>query len=630
MKTLSVNKLQQSVGARTLYHDVSFKINTADRIGLIGLNGVGKTTLLNSLIDQQLLRQKVIEHPHDYQISYLRQTPQFDKSLTVIEAILQGEEPLYVTVRRYEQVLNQYSRQPEDAQVAKRFFQAQEDMDRIDGWEFQASVETILTKLGIKDFNQTIGQLSGGQQRRVALAQVLVSTADLLILDEPTNHLDENAISWLETFLKNYRGAVIFVTHDRYFLNTVANRILEINRQQVIEYSGNYEAYVAQKAKNEAAWEATRQHQRNLYRHELKWMRAGVQARGTKQNARVARFQKLSQQIRTSNLDSNQKLTIDLKQQRLGKDVFELQDAALSFGQQILLQKLNLRINSGEHLGIIGANGAGKTTFLNILAQKQQLSSGKLAVGQTVRLGYYTQHVENMAADKRVISYLEAIGQNVENAEGESLSASQLLERFLFTPQQQGAFIRDLSGGEKRRLYLLAVLIQRPNVLLLDEPTNNLDIETMTILEDYLLDFAGTVVAVSHDRYFLDKITDDLLVFEGQGQVERYWGTYSEFLQQKSRSQKATGKTTRPKNSVKQQHHSTPSSKLTYTEKLELTKLEPQIDALEQQKKALEQTMSQTNNNYEQLLQQQQELDQLKKQIDQKVERWTQLAEKEE
>lgn len=630
MKTLSVNKLQQSVGARTLYHDVSFKINTADRIGLIGLNGVGKTTLLNSLIDQQLLRQKVIEHPHDYQISYLRQTPQFDKSLTVIEAILQGEEPLYVTVRRYEQILNQYSRQPEDAQVAKRFFQAQEDMDRIDGWEFQASVETILTKLGIKDFNQTIGQLSGGQQRRVALAQVLVSTADLLILDEPTNHLDEDAISWLETFLKNYRGAVIFVTHDRYFLNTVANRILEIHRQQVTEYSGNYEAYVAQKAKNEAAWAATRQHQRNLYRHELKWMRAGVQARGTKQNARVARFQKLSQQIQNSNLDTDQKLTIDLKQQRLGKDVFELQDAALSFGQQILLQKLNLRINSGEHLGIIGANGAGKTTFLNILAQKQQLSSGKLAVGQTVRLGYYTQHVENMEADKRVISYLEAIGQNVENAEGESLSASQLLERFLFTPQQQGSFIRDLSGGEKRRLYLLAILIQRPNVLLLDEPTNNLDIETMTILEDYLLDFAGTVVAVSHDRYFLDKITDDLLVFEGQGQVERYWGTYSEFLQQKSRSQKATEKTTRPKKPVKQKHHSTPSSKLTYTEKLELTKLEPQIDALEQQKKALEQIMSQTNNNYEQLLQQQQELDQLKKQLDQKVERWTQLAEKEE
>lgn len=630
MKTLSVNKLQQSVGARTLYHDVSFKINTADRIGLIGLNGVGKTTLLNSLIDQQLLRQKVIEHPHDYQISYLRQTPQFHKSLTVIEAILQGEEPLYVTVRRYEQILNQYSRQPEDAQVAKRFFQAQEDMDRIDGWEFQASVETILTKLGIKDFNQTIGQLSGGQQRQVALAQVLVSTADLLILDEPTNHLDEDAISWLETFLKNYRGAVIFVTHDRYFLNTVANRILEINRQQVTEYSGNYEAYVAQKAKNEAAWAATRQHQRNLYRHELKWMRAGVQARGTKQNARVARFQKLSQQIRTSNLDSDQKLTIDLKQQRLGKDVFELQDAALSFGQQILLQKLNLRINSGEHLGIIGANGAGKTTFLNILAQKQQLSSGKLAVGQTVRLGYYTQHVENMAADKRVISYLEAIGQNVENAEGDSLSASQLLERFLFTPQQQGSFIRDLSGGEKRRLYLLAILIQRPNVLLLDEPTNNLDIETMTILEDYLLGFAGTVVAVSHDRYFLDKITDDLLVFEGQGQVERYWGTYSEFLQQKSRSQKATGKTTRSKKSVKQQHHSTPSSKLTYTEKLELTKLEPQIDALEQQKKTLEQTMSQNNNNYGQILQQQQELNQLKKQLDQKVERWMQLAEKEE
>ncbi|MBA1435101.1 ABC-F family ATP-binding cassette domain-containing protein, partial [Bombilactobacillus bombi] len=508
MKTLSINHLNQTVGARTLYTDVSFKITTPDRIGLVGLNGVGKTTLLNSLVDKSLLKNKTIEHPHDYQISYLRQTPQFAGDLTVLEAILQGEEPLYVTVRNYEQVLNQYSRNPNDQQIAKRFFQAQEQMDQIDGWEFQSTVETILTKLGITKFNQTMAQLSGGQQRRVALAQVLVSTADLLILDEPTNHLDETAISWLETFLNNYQGAVIFVTHDRYFLNSVANRILEIDQQKITEYAGNYEAYVSQKAQNEATWAATRRHQRNLYRHELKWMRAGVQARGTKQVARVERFKQLSQQVRQqSDLKSDQ-LTIDIKQQRLGKDVFNVQNAVLNFGSQTLLKNLNLRINSGEHLGIIGANGAGKTTFLNILAQRQKLSSGQLEVGQTVKIGYYTQHVEAMDPNVRVITYLENLGQNVESSAGGQLSASQLLERFLFSPQQQGAFIRDLSGGEKRRLYLLAILIRRPNVLLLDEPTNNLDIETMTILEDYLLDFEGTMVAVSHDRYFLDKITD--------------------------------------------------------------------------------------------------------------------------
>ncbi|RHW46953.1 ABC transporter ATP-binding protein [Bombilactobacillus bombi] len=628
MKTLSVNNLEQNVGARTLYANVSFKINTPDRVGLVGLNGVGKTTLLNSLIDEQLLKQKIIEHPHDYQISYLRQTPKFAESLTVIEAILQGEEPLYVAVRNYEQVLNQYFHQPDNQQISKKFFQAQEEMDRLDGWEFQSTVETILTKLGITQFNQTIGQLSGGQQRRVALAQVLVSTADLLILDEPTNHLDENAITWLETFLNNYQGAVIFVTHDRYFFNSVANRILEISQQQVIEYSGNYEDYVTQKAQNETTWAATQQHQRNLYRHELKWMRAGVQARGTKQNARVERFKQLSQQLKGQNVNDGSQLTIDIKQQRLGKDVFNLQDAVLKFGNQVLVQDLNLRINSGEHLGIIGANGAGKTTFLNVLAQRQNLSAGQLEIGQTVKIGYYTQHVEAMDSDMRVISYLESIGQNVEDASGYRLSASQLLERFLFSPQQQGSFIRDLSGGEKRRLYLLAVLIRRPNVLLLDEPTNNLDIETMTILEYYLMEFEGTVVAVSHDRYFLDKITDDLLVFKGQGQIDRYWGSYSNYLNEQTTHNKH--KSNANKANTNRRTHSTTSDKLTYSEKLELEKLEPQIDKLEQQKKSLEEAMTKTGQDYQKLLKQQQQLDELKQQIETTVERWTQLAEKEE
>lgn len=624
MKMFSVNNLQQSFGARTLFKQVNFKIQQPDRIGLLGLNGVGKTTLLNSLVDETLLKQGVIDHPRDYQISYLKQNPYLDPQKTVLEAILQGEEPLYVSVRQYEAALSQYSRDSDNPQIAQNFFKAQEQMDRIDGWEFQATVETILTKLGITEFNQRIQELSGGQVRRVSLAQILVSDSDLLILDEPTNHLDETAISWLANFLNNYSGAVIFVTHDRYFLNLVANRIFELSNQTLQEYSGNYEDYLQKRAQNEATLAATRQHQQNLYRHELKWIRAGVQARGTKQNARVERFKELSQTLKNQSQLSEQQLNIDIQHQRLGKDVFELKQAQLAFGQQVLLQDLTLRINSGEHVGIIGANGAGKTTFLNVLAGRQKLTQGQLNVGQTVKIGYYTQQVEQMDPSQRVITYLESIGQNVANSEGDKMSASQLLEQFLFSPKQQGAFIRDLSGGEQRRLYLLAILIQQPNVLLFDEPTNNLDIETMTILEDYLTQFSGSVITVSHDRYFLDKITDDLLIFHGHGQVQRYWGSYSQYLtnnQTKVKKPSSDKVITPPVKAA-------PTNKLTYAQQLELKDLEPKITQLEQQKAQLEQLMSTEGNNYQEILKHQKELTEVKQQLDTASDRWLELAER--
>ncbi|UQS82779.1 ABC-F family ATP-binding cassette domain-containing protein [Bombilactobacillus folatiphilus] len=628
MKMLSVNDLQQSFGARNLFSQVNFKIQTHDRIGLLGLNGVGKTTLLNSLVDKRLLRQGVIDRSKDYQISYLYQNPQLDPEKTILDAILEGSEPLYVTVHQYEVALNRYSKDSDNSKSAQTFFQAQEKMDAIDGWEFQSTVETILTKLGIKNFTQQIKELSGGQQRRVALAQVLVSDSDLLILDEPTNHLDEHAIAWLETFLNNYRGAVIFVTHDRYFLNVVANRILELSNQRIQEYSGNYEAYLRQKAQNAATLAATKQHQQNLYRHELAWMRAGVQARGTKQNARVARFKELSQTLKQQPVAQGQ-LNIDIQQQRLGKDVFELRHAQLYFGEEQLLQDLSLRINSGEHLGIIGANGAGKTTFLNLLAGRQKLTSGELNIGQTVKIGYYTQQVEQMDPNQRVITYLESIGQNVANQEGTQMSASQLLEQFLFAPAQQGAFIRDLSGGEQRRLYLLAVLIRQPNVLLLDEPTNNLDIETMTILENYIEQFNGTVVTVSHDRYFLDKITDDLLVFHGKGQIQRYWGSYSKYLKQMKTSLPKKGVKPKMTKGVQAQPQAV-KHKLTYAQKLELKDLEPKIDHLEHQQEQLEQQMAQDGDNYQEILKHQQKLTQVKAELDAATNRWLELADKED
>ncbi len=629
LKTLNVTNASKSFGERTLFKDVSFTINENDRIGLLGLNGVGKTTLLDGLVNNEDLNSIEIDKPKDYKINYLTQQPELDEDLSVIDSVFAGENPLFKLIRKYEQSLLKFNSHPDDDQIQSEFFELQEKMNAADAWQMESDVKAILNKLGITELDKLVKELSGGQQRRVALAQTLISDADLLILDEPTNHLDYQAIDWLEGYLNKFKGSVMFVTHDRYFLNKVANRIFELEHQNVTEYAGNYEKYLQQKAANEATMAAVQQHKTQLYKKELEWMRAGVKARGTRQQARVDRFKDLKEDLQNKPQEQSE-MSIDIAQQRLGNDVFSIEDAKLHFENKDIIDDFSYLVSKGDRIGITGANGSGKTTFLNVLAGKVPLDSGSVKTGQTVQLGYYTQYTQDMDPDKRVIRYLEGIGQNVRNTDGEMMSASQLLDTFKFDHQMQGAFIRELSGGEKRRLYLLAILIQQPNVLLLDEPTNNLDIETLTILENYLDEFKGTVLAVSHDRYFLDKVASKLLIFQGQGIIQESYDSYSGYLKKMDQKEQEKHHQVKEKKVAEQKkvEDSKPKekTKLTYAEQKELEKLEPQIEKLDDKISNLKAQLNNDSNDYTKLMDYQRELDEANQEADKMMERWEYLS----
>ncbi|MDO1605389.1 ABC-F family ATP-binding cassette domain-containing protein [Lactobacillus sp. YT155] len=623
MKTFIANDLAKNVGERTLFKDVNFLINEGDKIGLVGMNGSGKSSLLNCLVDNSELSSGSIDTPKDYKITYLRQQPNLDEEKTILDAVLSGDNAIFKLVSDYERQLEVYNKDPENEKNKTRLFQLQEKMSSENGWQIETDVKTILTKLAITEFDKQIKHLSGGQKRRVALAQALMSEADLLILDEPTNHLDYQAIKWLETYLQRLKNAVIFVTHDRYFLNTVANRIFEIEFEKISEYSGNYEKYLQQKNKNEEIQAATLKHKQKLYKQELEWMKAGVRARGTKQNARQARFKDLSEDLKDQPQESSD-IEINIAKKRLGKDVFELKNANLAIDGNIILDNFSYLINKKERIGIVGVNGAGKTSFLNVLSQRLPLDSGILEVGQTVKIGFYTQYSEDMDPDVRVISYLESIGQNVEAEDGSKLTATTLLETFQFDNRLQGAFIRELSGGEKRRLFLLAILIRQPNVLLLDEPTNNLDIKTLTILEDYLLHFSGTVIAVAHDRYFLDKIAQKLLIFKGKGEISQYFDTYSNYLEDE---QNQTHDTVKERKTTEQKPEPKKKQKLTYAQEIELKEIEPKIDKIDERINQLNELLLDETVDYQKLMEYQSELEEKKQESEELMNRWEELSE---
>ncbi len=621
MKELKVSELTKTYGEKTLFDQISFLIHERDCIGLIGVNGTGKTSLLGILSGKDSGdgdRQQVL-YPSDYRIGYLSQNTVFDNNQTVLEAVFQGESEQLKTVKRYEKALLNLEINGSDANAQKEYTLAEEAMNEKDAWLTDTNAKIILQKLGIHQLDKLVSELSGGQQKRVGLAQVLIDEPDLLLLDEPTNHLDYEAIQWLEGYLNQYRGALLMVTHDRYFLDRVTNRIFELSFGKLYEYQGNYEAYVFARAERERVESEQEQKRHQLYKQELSWMRAGVKARTTKQQARINRFEDLKENLHQVKI--NGEVEIDIATKRLGKKVLEIKDGVYHIENQSILNHFDLLIQARERLGITGENGAGKSTLLNILASRLPLEQGELIVGETVRLAYYTQQNEAMNDEQRMIAYLQEAAEEVKRSDGTQISVAEMLERFLFPRFMHGTKIGKLSGGEKRRLYLLKLLIGQPNVLLLDEPTNDLDIDTLTILEDYLQSFPGAVITVSHDRYFLDKVAEKLLIFKGQGKIEAYFGSINDYLTEEPKEVVVKGK------SIEKQPEKKIKKKLSYMEKKEWEAIEDDIAKLEEQMDLYKEEMNHQGDNFTKLQELQHALTETEELLDEKMERWAYLSE---
>lgn len=588
MKQLKVIDMTKTFGEKTLFDHVDVTISEGERIGLIGVNGTGKSTFLDCIAGISSGDTGEILKPSDYTIGFLRQNPPLDEKVTVLEAVFAGETRNLRAVREYERVLLAMEEEQTEA-IHEHFTRAQAEMDATNAWDLNTEAKTILDRLGVKNLKAKISELSGGERKRAALAQVLIETPDLLILDEPTNHLDFTTIKWLEDYLTRFKGAVLVVTHDRYFLDRITNHIIELDYGKLYRYVGNYESFMESKAIRLENEVRESEKNRNLYRKELAWMRRGAKARSTKQKARKDRFVDLEDKVKTKTNDA--KLELDFKTSRLGNDVFLLEHVSKRFSEKVILDDFNLLIKPGERLGITGKNGTGKSTLLNMLTGQITPDTGEITTGQTVNIGYYTQQNNELDPDKRMITYLQEIGNEVKTTQNETISVSAMLERFLFPKEAHGKLIGSLSGGEKRRLFLLKVLMSAPNVLLLDEPTNDLDTETLTVLEDYLETFNGTVITVSHDRYFLDKIASKLLVFKGQGITEEYYGMYSEYLEQAADE---TPKKVAPSKPKEEPEVKKEKVKFSYMEKKEWAGIEAAIAEKEAQIATLNEELQET------------------------------------
>lgn len=631
MNLMSIENLSKSYSEKQLLNNISFGINEGDKIGVIGVNGTGKSTLLKIIAGVETPDEGRIIKGSSVRIEYLSQNPDFDPEATVLGQVFKGNSDVMRIIREYEKAV-----QNPDTPV-EIITKLTSDMDAANAWQIESEAKAVLTKLGILDFGVKVGTLSGGQRKRIALASALINPAELLILDEPTNHLDNDTIDWLEEYLSKRKGALLMVTHDRYFLDRVVNGIVQLDNGNLHMYKGNYNYYLEKKLEREEMEAATERKRQSLLRKELAWIMRGAKARTTKQKARIERFENLNEKA----IDlTDEKLDISVASSRLGRKVIELEHINKSFDDKKVIDDFSYTVLRDDRVGIIGPNGSGKSTLINIISKRLEPNNGKVDIGETVRIGVFSQETYHMDDSLRVIEYIREGGEFLSTAEGQKISASQMLERFLFSSHEQWTQVAKLSGGEKRRLHLLRVLMDAPNVLLLDEPTNDLDIETLTILEDYLEDFQGAVIAVSHDRYFLDKMVEKIFVFGENGRIKQYTGNYTGIKEDYyTDSDDNIHNSTSGKNkdvSNKDFSQSSKSSsekarekplKFTYKEQIEYEKIDDIIAQLEEKIQGVEEAINQASADYillQELLAQKEELE---NELDEKMQRWIYLNE---
>jgi len=623
MNYLSVENVSKRFGARTLFEDLSFGIEEGQRVALVAQNGTGKTSLLEILAGREEPDSGRVSFRKGLKIAYLAQDPELNDKLSILDNVLAVDNPATEAIKQYELALER----PEDTEAYQRAF---DEMDRHQAWDFDAQVKQVLGKLGVHKTSGGITNLSGGQKKRVALARTLISQPNLLILDEPTNHLDIDMIEWLEDYLIQNSITLFMVTHDRYFLERVCDFILELEDEKIYQHPGNYSDFLERKAERQEIESTNVGKAQNLMRKELEWIRRQPKARGTKSKARIDNFKEIKKEASKDLRESE--LALDMKMTRLGSKILELHRLRKSYGQLKIVDGFDYVFKRGERVGIVGPNGVGKSTFLKLITQREEPDGGKIVTGETVRFGFYTQSGMNLAEDKRVIEVVKEIAEVIPvGRKGRNITASQMCERFLFEGDKQYTYVSKLSGGEKRRLYLLTVLMDNPNFLILDEPTNDLDILTLNVLEDFLMEFQGCLVIVTHDRYFMDKLTEHLFVFKGEGEIRDFPGNYSEYrevVQQEELTEKLRSKSqVKPEKTVEKKEASAEKTKLTYAERLEMEDLEKELEKLEERKAEIAAAFEEASVDAEKLEELSREMNEVADQLEEKELRWLELSE---